>query len=55
VVAQVAILALHFSHLEVAFLWYNLIAPAITVVLALLLQRVLPNGTVLVGRSKPSN
>ncbi|MBP8824130.1 MAG: sodium:solute symporter [Flavobacteriales bacterium] len=38
ILAQAAIFALHFSGLEVAFLWYNLIAPAITVVLALVLQ-----------------
>ncbi|MBK9061046.1 MAG: sodium:solute symporter [Flavobacteriales bacterium] len=41
-VAQAAILVLHFSKLEVAFLWYNLIAPAITVVLAVVLQMILP-------------
>jgi Na+/proline symporter len=37
-VAQVAILALHFSHMEVAFLWYNLIAPAVLVVLSIVFQ-----------------
>ena len=36
--AQATILVLHFSEIEVAFLWYNLIAPAIVVVLALVLQ-----------------
>ncbi len=41
-VAQTAILALHFSAIEVAFLWYNLIAPAIVVALALALQALLP-------------
>lgn len=41
-IAQAAIFILHFSDVEVAFLWYNLIAPAITVVLAVLLQAVLP-------------
>ncbi len=41
-VAQTAILVLHFGHFEIAFLWYNLIAPAITVVLAVLLQMTLP-------------
>lgn len=41
-IAQAAIFIIHFSGLEIAFLWYNLIAPAITVVLALLLQAVLP-------------
>ena len=37
-VAQATILVLHFSELEVAFLWYNLIAPSIVVVLAFGLQ-----------------
>lgn len=37
-IAQAFILFLHFSHMEVAFLWYNLIAPAVVVVLAVLLQ-----------------
>ena len=37
-VAQALILFLHFSHIEVAFLWYNLIAPAVVVVLAVLIQ-----------------
>jgi solute:Na+ symporter, SSS family len=41
-VSQVAILILHFSSLEVAFLWYNLIAPAIVITLALVLQPMLP-------------
>ena len=41
-VAQAVILVLHFGHFEVAFLWYNLIAPAITVVLAVALQMILP-------------
>lgn len=41
-VSQVAILAIHFADLEIAFLWYNLIAPAIVVVLAILLQAVWP-------------
>lgn len=35
-VSQAVILAVHFSGLEVAFLWYNLIAPTIVVVIALL-------------------
>ncbi|MBK9422358.1 MAG: sodium:solute symporter [Flavobacteriales bacterium] len=43
VVAQVVILVMHFSRMEVAFLWYNLIAPVITVVLAVVLQEVLPS------------
>ncbi|MBL7963578.1 MAG: sodium:solute symporter [Flavobacteriales bacterium] len=37
-VAQAIILYIHFSEIQVAFLWYNLIAPAIVVVVALLLQ-----------------
>ncbi len=41
-VAQAVILVLHFGHFEVAFLWYNLIAPTITVVLAVALQMILP-------------
>lgn len=41
-VAQAAILVIHFSGIEVAFLWYNLIAPAIVVVLAIALQALLP-------------
>ena len=36
--AQAAILLLHFSHIEVAFLWYNLIAPAIVVVGAVVIH-----------------
>ncbi len=41
-VSQVAILVLHFGHFEVAFLWYNLIAPAIVVAVALLWQAFSP-------------
>lgn len=41
-IALAAILYVHFSHIELAFLWYNLLAPAIVVVLAVLLQAVLP-------------
>ena len=41
-VSQAVILGLHLSRIEIAFLWYNLIAPAIVVVLAIGLQRVLP-------------
>ncbi|HZM01048.1 MAG TPA: sodium:solute symporter [Planctomycetota bacterium] len=40
--AQTAILAIHVADLRVAFLWYNLIAPAIVVVLAIVLQALLP-------------
>lgn len=41
-VSQVVILYLYFAQVEIAFLWYNLIAPAIVIVLALLLQALLP-------------
>jgi SSS family solute:Na+ symporter len=37
-VAQATILVLHFADVEVAFLWYNLIAPAIVVLLGLVIQ-----------------
>lgn len=37
-VAQAVILVLHFGEVEIAFLWYNLIAPAIVVLLAIVLQ-----------------
>jgi len=40
--AQGLILWLHFTGVEVAFLWYNLIAPAVLVVLAIALQLLLP-------------
>ncbi|MBK7642711.1 MAG: sodium:solute symporter [Planctomycetes bacterium] len=40
-VAQAVILALFVADVQIAFLWYNLIAPAILVVLALLLQLIL--------------
>jgi Na+/proline symporter len=43
-IAQAAILALYFTRVEIAFLWYNLIAPAIVIVLALLLQALQPRG-----------
>ncbi|MBV6403508.1 MAG: sodium:solute symporter [Flavobacteriales bacterium] len=46
-VAQAVILAIHFSGIQVAFLWYNLIAPAITVGLAVVIQGLLP------GRAHP--
>jgi Na+/proline symporter len=39
--AQATILALHFTGVEIAFLWYNLIAPAIVVVLAIAMQALL--------------
>ncbi len=41
-VAQAVILVIHFTGIDVAFLWYNLIAPAIVVVLAIVLQALLP-------------
>lgn len=41
-VAQAVILALFVGDVKIAFLWYNLIAPAILVALALLLQACLP-------------
>jgi solute:Na+ symporter, SSS family len=41
VVAQAIILIIHFSDIEIAFLWYNLIAPAIVVGLAALIQLVI--------------
>ncbi len=41
-IAQAIILIIHFSDIEVAFLWYNLIAPAIVVVLAIALQFAIP-------------
>jgi solute:Na+ symporter, SSS family len=42
-VAQAAILTLHLADIEIAFLWYNLIAPAIVVVLSILVQALLPH------------
>ncbi len=41
-IAQAAILWIHFASVDIAFLWYNLIAPAILVVLALALQPFFP-------------
>lgn len=43
-VAQGVILVLHFGGYEVAFLWYNLIAPTIVVVLSLVLQPLYSRG-----------
>jgi Na+/proline symporter len=40
--SEAVILAMHFTGVEVAFLWYNLIAPAIVIVLAIAIQAVLP-------------
>ncbi len=41
-IAQAVILVVHFSDIQLAFLWYNLLAPAIVVVLAMVLQLLLP-------------
>jgi len=41
-IAQATILVIHFTDVEVAFLWYNLIGPAIVVVLSIALQASLP-------------
>jgi len=41
-IAQAAILVIHFTDVQIAFLWYNLIAPAIVLVLSTALQAVLP-------------
>ncbi|HEX5010634.1 MAG TPA: sodium:solute symporter [Planctomycetota bacterium] len=41
-VAQAVIVVMHVTHVEIAFLWYNLIAPAIVVVLGIALQALLP-------------
>jgi Na+/proline symporter len=40
--AEAVILAMHFTGVEVAFLWYNLIAPAIVVALSIAIQAVMP-------------
>ena len=40
-VAQAVILYIHFSEIQIAFLWYNLIAPAIVLVLSLVLEALL--------------
>jgi solute:Na+ symporter, SSS family len=41
-IAQAAILVLYFTGVEIGFLWYNLIAPAIVVVSAIALEALLP-------------
>jgi len=41
-ISQAAILVIHFTDVHVAFLWYNLIAPAIVIVVSLVLQALLP-------------
>ena len=40
-IAQAVILVVHFSDIQLAFLWYNLLAPAIVVVLAVVLEGLL--------------
>jgi SSS family transporter len=45
-IAQAVILVVHFSDIQLAFLWYNLLAPAIVVVLAVVLQALLPGGPI---------
>jgi len=42
-IAQAVILIVHFSDIQLAFLWYNLLAPAIVVVLAVVLQALQPS------------
>ncbi len=42
-IAQAVILVVHFSDIQLAFLWYNLLAPAIVVVLAVAFQAFLPS------------
>jgi SSS family transporter len=44
-VSQAIILYIHFSHIEIAFLWYNLIAPAIVLGLAVVIQAAIPQGS----------
>lgn len=41
-IAQAAILVIHFAAIEVAFLWYNVIAPSIVVVLGIAIQALQP-------------
>jgi hypothetical protein len=41
-IAQATILVIHFSDIQIAFLWYNLIAPAILVLLAIVFQALQP-------------
>ena len=42
-IGQAVIFIIHFSAIEIAFLWYNLIAPAIVIVISIILQAVLPS------------
>lgn len=53
-IAQATIFVLYFTGVEIAFLWYNLIAPAILVVLAIVLQALLPEAPDDVPRASPS-
>lgn len=53
-IAQAIILFIHFSNIEIAFLWYNLIAPAIVVVLAILIEVLKPSGPNGRGRTQPA-
>jgi len=53
--SEAVILALHFTGVEVAFLWYNLIAPAIVVLLAIAIQALLPPDPADNSRSSPSS
>ena len=41
-IAQATILAIYFAEIKVAFLWYNLIAPAILIILALVIEACTP-------------
>jgi Na+/proline symporter len=43
IIAQLLIFYLFFADIEIAFLWYNLIAPTIVLVLAPIIQIMLPN------------
>ena len=47
IIAQLIIfgiaIAKHYALIDIAFLWYNLIAPGIVIILALILQMILPN------------
>ncbi len=45
-IAQAFILFVHFSDIEIAFLWYNLIAPAIVVVFAIVIQMISGHRTI---------
>lgn len=51
-IAQAIILYVHFSDIEIAFLWYNLIAPAIVVLISILIQAALPRPARLTAHSE---